>query len=199
MHPNPLFRSDDRAALEALIADTGFGMVFAATPDGPRVAHVPLLSDGEGHIRFHLARSNALTKHLANGTALIVVNGPDGYISPRWYDDRNTVPTWDYVALEMEGPVARLEDDALEDLLHAVITKFESGIDGEPWLASETGEELWAGLFKGIAGFELTVEHWRPTFKLSQKRAPRELARISEGLAAAGNPALAACYRGQHA
>lgn len=194
MHPNPLFRSDDRAALEALIDTVGFGMVFAATPDGPRVAHVPLVSDGRGRIRFHLARSNALTRHIADGTALIVVNGPDGYVSPRWYDNRNTVPTWDYVALEMEGPVARLDDDALEELLHAIITKFEGTIPGEPWLASEASEELWAGLFKAIVGFELTVEDWRPTFKLSQKRQAPERARIAEGLAAAGNPALAACY-----
>lgn len=41
MHPNPAFRHEDRALLEALIAEIGFGMVFAATADGPRVAHVP--------------------------------------------------------------------------------------------------------------------------------------------------------------
>ena len=47
MHPNPLFRSEDRALLEALVDEIGFGMVFAATPDGPRVAHTPLLWAGE--------------------------------------------------------------------------------------------------------------------------------------------------------
>ena len=48
MHPNPLFRTDNRALCESLIADIGFGMIFAATPDGPRVAHTPLLSTGGG-------------------------------------------------------------------------------------------------------------------------------------------------------
>ena len=44
MHPNPLFRSDDRQLFETLIEQIGFGMVFLTTPDGPRVAHTPLLS-----------------------------------------------------------------------------------------------------------------------------------------------------------
>ena len=33
MHPNPAFRIEDRALLESLIEELGFGMVFAQTPD----------------------------------------------------------------------------------------------------------------------------------------------------------------------
>lgn len=199
MHPNPLFRSEDRAALEALIAEVGFGMVFMTTPDGPRVAHVPLHSDGGGTIRFHLAKSNALTRHIEGGRALIVVNGPDGYISPRWYDNRDTVPTWDYVALEMEGPVTRLSEGELDDLLYQVIDTFEDRIGGERWHASETSERVWAGNFRGITGFALKVEEWRPTFKLSQKRTERERAAIADGVAATGNEALARMIAGKRA
>ena len=98
MHPNPAFRHDDRALFERLIREIGFGMVFAATPDGPRVAHVPLVSDGNGTVQFHLARGNALARHLDGMVALAVVNGPDAYVSPRWYGhDPNQVPTWNYV------------------------------------------------------------------------------------------------------
>lgn len=195
MHPNPLFRSEERAAHEALIAELGFGMVFMTTPDGPRVAHVPLLSDGEGTIRFHLARNNALTPHLTGARALITVNGPDGYISPRWYDHRDTVPTWDYVALEMEGTVSRLDDTELDSLLYDVIDTFEARIEGERWLASETSARTWSGLFKGIVGFALHVEQWRPTFKLSQKRTAAERERIAKGLEASAKPALATMIR----
>ncbi|VAV88198.1 hypothetical protein MNBD_ALPHA04-1821 [hydrothermal vent metagenome] len=45
MHPNPAFRwpktdndADERAALEAMIANTAFGMIFPDTPYRPRVA-----------------------------------------------------------------------------------------------------------------------------------------------------------------
>ncbi|WP_298301541.1 FMN-binding negative transcriptional regulator [uncultured Erythrobacter sp.] len=191
MHPNPLFRSEDQDLLDRLVSEVSFGMVFLTTPDGPRVAHAPMLTYGTDDIRFHMARSNALTKHLDGARALITVNGPDGYVSPRWYDNRDTVPTWDYAALELEGTVERLSDDNLETLLHDVITTFEGRIEGEPWLASESSERVWSGLFKGITGFSLKVEERRPTFKLSQKKNPVERARIAAGVEAYGNAGLA--------
>lgn len=191
MHPNPLFRHDDLAADAALVGQVGFGMIFAATPDGPRVAHTPLLMAGSGAVQFHLARSNALARHLDGATALIVVNGPDAYVSPRWYDDRNTVPTWNYVALELEGRVRKMDDAGLEAFLHTAIAKHETSLGGEPWRAEESSETMWAGLFRGIVGFELTVEARRPTFKLSQNKPAETRARIAEGLDAAGSPALA--------
>lgn len=191
MHPNPRFHTKDRALIEAMIAEIGFGMVFATTPDGPRVAHTPLLSDGNGTIRFHLARSNALSAHLAGATALFVVNGPDGYISPRWYVDRDTVPTWNYVAIEMEGSVSPLSEDALEAFLHALIETHEASLGGMPWRASEAGAEMWAGLRRGIVGFEMEVVHWRSTFKLSQNKGDAERSTIAAGLHEAGGAALA--------
>ncbi|MFL0670405.1 MAG: FMN-binding negative transcriptional regulator [Erythrobacter sp.] len=196
MHPNPLYRSDDRALMEQLIDEIGFGMVFAATPDGPRMAHTPLLSTGDGAVQFHLARGNALTRHLAGSDALIVVNGPDAYVSPRWYDNRDTVPTWDYIALELEGRVRRMADEGLEAFLHAAIAKHEARLEGEPWRAEESSEKVWSGLFRGIAGFELEVLAWRPTIKLSQNKPPETRARIADGLEAAGKPALAHLIRG---
>ncbi|MGQ7830974.1 FMN-binding negative transcriptional regulator [Altererythrobacter sp. Z27] len=195
MHPNPLFRSEDRALLEALIDEIGFGMVFLTTPDGPRVAHTPLLSTGDGAVQFHLARGNAITRHLDGSNALVVVNGPDAYVSPRWYADRATVPTWDYVALELEGRVRRMDDDGLEAFLYSVIERFEGRLGGEQWSADETPENIWSGLFRGIVGFEMEILAWRPTLKMSQKKSPEERERIAAGLAENGSPALAHLMR----
>lgn len=195
MHPNPLFRSDDRALLEALIDEIGFGIVFLTTPDGPRVAHTPLLSTGDGAVQFHLARGNAITRHLDGSTALVVVNGPDAYVSPRWYADRATVPTWDYVALELEGRVRRMDDDGLEAFLYSVIDRFEGRLGGEQWSADETPEGVWNGLFRGIMGFEMEILAWRPTLKMSQRKSPEERERIAAGLAENGSPALAHLMR----
>lgn len=195
MHPNPLFRSEDRLLLETLIDEIGFGMVFLATPEGPRVAHTPLLSTGDGAVQFHLARANALTPHLDGATALVTVNGPDAYVSPRWYTNRDTVPTWDYVALELEGRVRRMAEEGLEALLHALIEKHEGRLGGSPWLAEEASADMWAKLLRGIAGFELEILAWRPTLKLSQKKSPEERAAIAAGLEAAGSSALAQLMR----
>ena len=106
------------------------------------------------------------------------------------------MPTWDYVALEMEGRVRRMADEGLEAFLHAVIAKFESRIEGEPWRAEESSEATWSGLFRGIVGFEMEVQAWRPTVKLSQKKSASERETIAAGQEAQGNGAIATLMRG---
>ena len=108
------------------------------------------------------------------------------------------MPTWDYVAIEMEGPVRRLEDAELDTLLYDLIETHEGRLEGDGWNAAEAGEDMWSALFKAIVGFELDVREWRPTFKLSQKRSPVERKAIASGLADAGHGELAAAMR-EHA
>ncbi|MFV0644443.1 MAG: FMN-binding negative transcriptional regulator [Sphingomonadaceae bacterium] len=190
------YQINDRVLHEALLDEIGFGMVFLTTPDGPRIAHTPLLSTGDGVIRFHLARGNAMARYLAGETALIVVNGPDGYVSPRWYADQAAVPTWDYVSLELEGPVQRMDQDGLEGLLNDLISRHESRIShGKAWHRGYVPEADWRKKEAGIVGFELEILAWRPTFKLSQNKSPADREAIAAGLEANGSPALAQLIR----
>ena len=85
--------------------------------------------------------------------------------------------------------------EGLEAFLHAAIEKHEGRLEGAPWLASESSDKVWSGLFRGIAGFELEVLAWRPTLKLSQNKPPETRARIADGLDEAGSGALAAWVR----
>ena len=62
MHPNPKFRWEDRDAMRAFATEIGFGMLFAATLDGPRVAHVPFVFLDEDRIGFHVARGNRIVR-----------------------------------------------------------------------------------------------------------------------------------------
>jgi transcriptional regulator len=196
MHPNPAFRHDERSLLEALIDEIGFGMIFATTPDGPRVGHVPIVSTGDGAVHFHLARANALTRHIEGMTALAVINGPDGYVSPRWYADPEQVPTWNYVALELEGRVRRMDDDGLLGLLETLTARQEARVvEGEPWTMAKVPEAKLRKLLPGIVGFELEVQAWRPTIKLSQNKPAEERARVAAGLEAEGACALAQLMR----
>lgn len=196
MHPNAAFRDSNRALCEALIEEIGFGMVFATTPDGPRVAHVPLLSTGDGAIQFHLSRGNALTKHLNGMTALIVVNGPDGYVSPRWYADPEQVPTWNYVAVELEGRVRRMDSDGLLAQLEGLSERHEERIvEGDYWSMDKLPEPKLRSLLAGIVGFELEVQVWRETLKLSQNKPADERARVADGLESEGSPAIAQLMR----
>ena len=195
MHPNALFRSEDRELLRTMVDEIGFGMVFQTTADGPRVAHTPLLWGDDGRLRFHLSRGNALTRHLDGATALVTVNGPDAYVSPRWYDNRDTVPTWDYVAVELEGRVSMLDESALDSFLYELVEKHEGRLAGEQWQASEASETMWNSQLKGIRGFSMDIAAWRPTLKLSQKRNSEERARIALGHEQSGKTAIAHLMR----
>jgi transcriptional regulator len=195
MHPNALFRNDDRALHEALIEEVGFGMVFAQTSDGPRVAHTPIVSTGDGALQFHLARGNALTRYLVGQEALVLINGPDAYVTPRWYADSNTVPTWDYVALELQGPVRQMTEEGLLALLDAIAERHEERIAGEPWTRASVDPAKIASMLRGIVGFEMEVRAWRPTFKLSQNKSAEDRAAIACALEAHGSPALATLIR----
>lgn len=196
MHPNPAFRVEDRALLEGLIEQVGFGMVFAATPDGPRVAHVPLLTTGDGAVQFHLARGNALTAHLDGATALAVINGPDAYVSARWYQDTERVPTWNYVALELEGRVRRMDRDGLLGLVAALSDHHEARLQyGEPWTMDKLPIARRDAMLGAIVGFEMEVLAWRPTFKLSQNAPAHERERVIAGLEAEGALAMAELMR----
>lgn len=196
MHPNPAFRLDDRALHESLIDQIGFGMVFLTTPDGPRVAHTPLLSTGDGAVQFHVSRGNALTRHLEGAAALVTINGPDGYVSPRWYADPAQVPTWNYVTLELEGRVRRMDDDGLYGLLERLSARQEARISGgQPWTMDKVPENHLRKLMSAITGFEMEILAWRPTFKLSQNKSAEERDRVIAGLEAQGSPAIAALMR----
>jgi len=198
MHPNSLFRHPDRLLLESLVEEVGFGMVFAQTADGPRVAHVPLLWTGDGALQFHLARGNALTKYLDGATALVVVNGPDGYISPRWYPDggADQVPTWNYAAVELEGRVRRMDEDGLLGQVTVLSERHEARIaEGKPWTMDKLSDLRRIGLLKAIVGFELEVQAWRETFKLSQNKDAEAIAALADGMEANGSVAIAHMMR----
>lgn len=193
MHPSPQFRWEDRAALE-FVAAVSFGHLFVQTPDGPRVAHVPVLVDGD-RLRFHLANTNALTPHLAGLTALASVAGANGYISPNWYANRGRVPTWDYVAVECEGPVRALTPDELIQLLDASAATHEPRVL-ENWTRAKMDPARFAALCRAITGFELRVTKLRATRKLSQDSDAADTVGVLAGLHATGGAAVAALIDG---
>jgi len=198
MHPDPCFHQADREACRRLVEQIGFAMIFAGTPDGPRVVHAPVVWAGENAIQFHIARRNPIAPHLAGGAAVCVVNGPDAYISPRWYSDRTQVPTWNYVAVELEGSVRRLDEDALRAQIVTLIATSEARVEhGDAWSLNEAPSGDVDAMVQEIIGFELAIDAWRPTFKLSQNKSDAERARVAGYLGAAGATDMAAWMRNQ--
>lgn len=189
MHPNKAFRMEDDDAL-AFVAAVSFAHVFLQTPGGPRVAHVPVMVDG-GRLRFHLSNGNALTPHLDGAVALASVGGPNAYVSPNWYENRRRVPTWNYIAVECEGPVRMLSPDELAALLDTSTATHEARV-GENWTRAKMEPGRFEAMRRAITGFELDATTIRATRKLSQDSNAADRAGAAAGIAATGDPAVAA-------
>jgi transcriptional regulator len=196
VHPNAAFRWDDREAMRAFAAEVGFGTLFLTTPDGPRVAHVPFVFLGDDRLAFHLARGNAMTKYLDGAEALFVVNGPDGYISPDWYGIPDQVPTWNYVALELQGQARKMDETALiaqADMLSEMNEKRLT--PKQVWTRDKMADGLFDKMLRGIVGFEMTITAWRSTVKLGQNKSAEVRTAAADGAEAAGNRAIAHLMR----
>ena len=196
MHPNSAFRWDDLDALRSFASEIGFGTVFATTPDGPRVGHVPFVFLGDDRIGFHLARGNGLTKHLDGTEGLFVITGPDAYISPDWYGEDDQVPTWNYLALELQGPVRKLSSDELVAQVEAVSAQQEVRLAPKaPWTRDKMSAGRFEKLTGAIVGFEMRITAWRGTAKLGQNKSEAAREGAIAGLEAQGKMAVAHLMR----
>jgi transcriptional regulator len=196
MHPNRKFHIQDRGAMAALVRELGFGVLFAPTPEGLRSVHVPALLDGD-RLRFHVSRRNLVHAALADGgDALFVATGPHAYISPEWYGLEDRVPTWNYVGVELEGPVRALDEAGLVQLVDALSAEQEARLAPKvPWTRDKMSEGRFQGLLKAIAGFEMVITAWRGTAKIDQDKPSEVRARIADALAGRGQLAMAELMR----
>ena len=188
MHPDPRFRADPADLVERAAA-IGFAHVFAATPQGPMVVHAPVTRHGD-RLRFHVARANRIARHLDGADLLLSVAGPQGYVSPNWYEcPGGQVPTWNFVTIEIEGRAAMLPEAGLIEQLDALARAHEPR--PAPWTRDTMDRVAFDRLLRAIVGFELAVAAARGTTKLSQNKTPADRDGVIAGLHAAGNGALA--------
>jgi transcriptional regulator len=196
VHPNRTFHdlSDEDALV--LAERLGFAHIFAATSGGPMVAHAPVVRAGERAFRFHLARGNRLSGHLDGAAVLLSLTGPHGYITPNWYDPPgDQVPTWNYLAVELDGIARLLPDEALIEQLDRLAELYEPGLSPRPWTRGKMDPARFDAMRKAIRGFEVEVTAVRVTRKLSQNKPAEDRAGVMAGLVASGNVALAQAMR----
>lgn len=196
MHPDRRFRWEDKGAMRAFVADAAFGMLFAQTPEGPHVAHVPVVFLDVDRIGFHLSRGNALAASLDGASALFVVNGPDAYVSPDWYGMDDQVPTWNYVSVELEGTVSATDSEELPGLIDRLSADREVRLAPKPaWTRAKMRDGLFETMLGAITGYEMRISAWRGTRKLGQNKPEAARARVADALDAVGGQAMATLMR----
>ena len=194
MHPDPKFRMIDEAAMRAVVQQEGMVHLFAATIDGPMVAHVPVTTTDTGNFRFHLARTNRIAPHLDGARVIASVMGPHGYISPDWYTDaQDQVPTWDYIAVEINGTMVELDRQALVEQIEALTAVNEAELAPKAaWTLASVDPAMCDKMLDALRVFELKVDAMRGTAKFSQNKSVVDRAGVRAGLIGQNNRALAA-------
>jgi len=177
MHPNPVFRQSSREANLAFARDRSFGVLAVDAEDaaGPLLSHIPFLLAGDGRtVHAHLVRSNPIARCLAKGEtrAVLAVSGPDGYISPDWYQAGNDlVPTWNYVAVHLRGRLRLRPEETLRPHLDALAAQFEHRLlPKPPWRTSKVPGRTLQTMMRAILPVEFVVDTVDGTWKLNQNR-----------------------------
>lgn len=193
MHPDGYFAWPDEAAMRACVEQVGFAHIFVPTNDGPMVVHAPLVLAGEA-FRFHVARRNRARPFLDGERVLASVVAGNAYVSPDWYDRRtDQVPTWNYVAVEIEGIARLLDEAALLAQLDRLSDVHEATLDAKPgWTRDKVSASSMKGLLAAIEAYEIGDVTMRGTRKLNQNKSAADRAGVADHIA---SPLLAQMIR----
>ncbi|WP_171234713.1 FMN-binding negative transcriptional regulator [Ruegeria sp. HKCCA6837] len=186
MHPNPAFRAEERARHIEFARDRGFGVLVLSTDGAPLLSHVPILLSDDGRVaELHLVRSNPIVRALEKPKAAkIAVQGPDGYISPDWYEVEDQVPTWNYVAVHLTGKLELRPQEELLDLLNRQSAFYEERLQPKPpWATGKMSDEALTKMMRMIVPCRMQVEDVQGTWKLSQNKPDDVRLRASEQIA----------------
>ncbi len=188
MHPNPAFRKTPADRNLAFARARGFGVLSVNGPAGPLLAHVPFLLSQDGTTAdLHLARSNAVIGAGIPAEAVLVVMGPDAYISPDWYGVPDQVPTWNYIAVHLRGTLLQLPDTAMDGHVNALSDQFEARLAPKPvWKSTKMGEGVMDRMKRMILPFRLQITAVDGTWKLNQNKTPAAQAGVIAALNSQG-------------
>jgi transcriptional regulator len=196
----PRFNQMPDDDVRAFVAGVGTAQLVTVADDGtPDATFLPVLWRGD-RLSAHVARANLHWRRVEDGTpGLVVVTGPDAYVSPTFYATKRehgrVVPTWNYSAVHLRGPVRVIEDHAwLRDLVGALTDHHEADRD-PPWAVEDAPDTYVAKQLKAIVGLEMTVESVEAKAKLSQNRSEEDQAGVVEGLAGTPGEAVADAMR----
>lgn len=192
MYTPPHFQEQRPEMLHALIGEFPLATLAVAAPDGLEATHIPFLLR-DGVLIGHVARANPLAR-LDGAPALAIFQGPEHYISPNWYASKPTeprvVPTWNYVAVHVHGPLRTFNDkDRLLDIVTALTARFEQS-QPEPWSVTDAPPEFIDKLLNAITGIEIPIARIEGKWKVSQNRPAGDRHSVAEALA--GHPMGAA-------
>ena len=183
MYSPPYNHLEDPAELAQFMRANSFALLVTGTGGALHASHLPVhmrKSPDALVLDMHMARANAQWREFFDDEVMVVFSGPHAYVSPRWYDERERVPTWNYAAVHAYGVPKVLSDPKIkyESQRHLV-----AALDPQ-WLPQFDAlrQEYVDNMLAGIVNFQIAVSRLETRWKLSQNRSRREQALIAEQL-----------------
>lgn len=174
---------EDRAEILDFMRSNNFAVVVTATGGEPRASHLPVLveeREGRWVILAHMAKNNPQWEAFFDDEVLVVFHGAHAYVSPRWYEEKERVPTWNYAAVHAYGKVKAFHD---ADSKRAAVGRLVAHHDPK-WMPDfeKLPAGYMAGMLEAIVAFEIPVDRIETRWKLSQNRGRREMELITAEL-----------------
>ena len=164
-----------------VIGEHGWARVVTHGEGGLRATYGFFLLDepagDEIVVRGHFARADPQAADIERGVeALVMFDGPYGYISASWYRPEITrIPsTWNHISVHLHGVPEVIDGDEKFDLLRRTLEHHEAS-EPDPWRLEGEGLEFSRQqLAKSTIAFRLRATSVEAKAKLSQKM-PREV------------------------
>jgi transcriptional regulator len=192
------FAPPDDESVQDLLRHHGAADLVTGTTDGlvatllPFVYDEPATEGDHGRLLGHVARNNDQWQLPALGDALVIVRGPDAYVSPAWYASKTehgrVVPTWNYVTAHVYGRLVVHDDPEWVEALVRRLTAKHEGRRDEPWSVDDAPARYVAGQLRAIVGLEVAITRVEAKWKLSQNRSADDVAGTVAGLEQGHDP-----------
>jgi len=170
----------DRDLLIEAMRDNSFAILFGPSASSeassrPVATHLPLIVKNEGDhgvLEGHFAKANRHWQALAGHETLVVFAGPHSYVSPSFYTEPLSVPTWNYIAVHAYGTMELIEEVPAKDELLKDLIALHEPTYADQWREMPAGFRR--TMLAGIVGFRIPIAHIEGKFKVSQNRAEAE-------------------------
>ncbi len=187
------FEVSDHDSLFQLMQNYPLGTLITIEEDGINANHIPfeiIRPNAEapfGMLRGHVARANPVWENLnVLHEALIVFQGPQAYITPTWYEEKQlsgkVVPTYNFAVVHAYGRL-QIKDDAQwlhQHLEH--LTDQQERQQTTAWKVDDAPNDYVQKLMSAIVGIEIPLTRVSGKWKTSQNRSQQDRINIAAGL-----------------
>ncbi|AKJ27214.1 FMN-binding negative transcriptional regulator [Caldimonas brevitalea] len=192
MYIRDLFAQHDRDTLRGFIRSWPLATLVCAQGSQPDVHLFPLHlvpgAQGEpDRLRGHCPLGHPFLDSARQAPEVLALfQGPNAYISPRWYVNgqrsRSVAPGWNYVAAQARGPIAVIHDVSfLRGHLEALVLQQESG-RAQPWSLEDAAPDFLDAALQRLVGFEIEVRSLQGHWFLSQQRTAADRTSVATHL-----------------